>query len=233
MGIPTSGIGGEVSQNGQQSRKSVSDQTTDQLVAGDFPSTDKFEGPGKISAYDLITINRIAMILHGHPEGAIGLDIQRQKAHGTDWKQIVSRGYDSKPIKFELLLFKDMLTGTDWLLKYAEKIHDLVMPKKIDARNAVELYHPWLGLDGFSQVVITHRGVPKYLGKQMWTVSIEAEDIRAVNKDKTTRKITPAGGIVSNGNALGGSNTTPYGNQSIDPETQQSVDPAQGLVSQP
>lgn len=170
-------------------------------ASGSYPSTTRFEKG--LSPYDLIVIERIAMPLAQPPEGGTEQEVDKQKGSGLDYESVIGKGYKAVPVKFVLLLFVDGLTGMDWIERYDAQIRDLLLPKKLDKRNAREVYHPCLSGDGISAVVITRRGAPKHVGKQMFHVDVEGIDLRNTKIGKTTKKMKQDSSLKSGGTALG------------------------------
>lgn len=174
-----------------------------------FPSTLTFGGPGVICEYDLIVLNRTALPLAGPPEGGTALDVDRQKAPGSDWAKIIGRGYDVVPMKFTLLLWRCVLTGMDWLQLYDDRVCDALMPRRLDKRNAVELYHPAYARENIHSIVVERKPVVKHVGKQFFHVEVEGIDIRRVSltsegKGKSASKAMKNDvGLQSKGTALG------------------------------
>ena len=172
-----------------------------ETASGSYPSTTRFDR--SLSPYDLIVIDRIAMPLAQPPEGGTEQEVDKQKGSGLDYESVVGKGYKAVPVKFVLLLFVDGLTGTDWIERYDSKIRDLLLPKKLDSRNAREIYHPCLSGDGISAVVITRRGSPKHVGKQIFHVDVEGIDLRVTRVGKTTKKMKQDSSLKSGGTVLG------------------------------
>ena len=175
-----------------------------------YPSTTSFD-PGIICPWDLICVNRVAIPISGSPEGGTKLDVDKQKPQGQDYAHVIGKGYEGEPVKFTLLLFFDVLSGTNWLAKYEQQVREILMPqKKLSKRNAVEVYHPAYAGDGIHSVVIERRGVPKHIGKQMWTVDVEGIDLRTTKIGSATKKMrTQDTKLIAKATALQQAGATP------------------------
>lgn len=69
-----------------------------------------YRGPSDLSQLDYITIaGQWKMpLVNGSLDAGTRLDSEMQKGKGTDYKRIIGMGYDTLPVKFDLLLFRDM-----------------------------------------------------------------------------------------------------------------------------
>lgn len=213
-----------------------------------YPRTDQFFGAGSTlaSSYDLIVIGGNSMPLAGSPDGGTTLEIDRQKGAGRDWETLRSKGYTAVPTRFTLMLFRDMLSGVDWLSIYDQVVRDLLMPRKIDKRNAISIYNPLLSGDGIVQFISEHRGTPKHVGRQIFHVEVQGIDLRFSKDQSAVGKVKPPPGLVSGPLALsqGGKNYQPTpqdvggGTAGVDynvadPNQLQSVTPAASFIGQP
>lgn len=146
---------------------------------------------GVPSNYDAIKIETIVLPLTlGTLRGGTKLDTEKRKTTGRDYPGYKSQGLDSEPVSFQLNLFVDLSSGKNWLREY-EKIRDRLMPRSLDARNAISVYHPSLAEDGITQIIVTHRPILAVAGVEKWTVDITGMDARFVkaNNGKATKTV--------------------------------------------
>lgn len=148
--------------------------------------------PNKLNVWDRITFygadtRGTTLPLASPPEGGVARDIDKKKSPGNDFARITDKGYDIVPIKIELLLWRDNWYGTDYLAEY-ERIRDQLMPKRLEARNAVSLYHPSLNAEGIQAILVSKRGNIIHQSKQMFRVSIEGYDVRNFVASRNTTK---------------------------------------------
>lgn len=149
----------------------------------------QFIGPWVISIWDAIVINRVALPLkHGSLDAGTKLEIDKKKAKGADFPRVVGRGYDARHTKFTLQLWLDVATKANWLGVYNAYVKDDLMPRALDKRFAVEVYHPALAAEGITSLVITERSIMKEVGKQIWEVQVEGIDTRYAVFDQTPSK---------------------------------------------
>lgn len=151
-------------------------------------SLPQFGVPGN---YDAIKIEGIVLPLTmGTLKGGTKLDTEKRKSTGRDYSGYKSQGLDSLPISFQLNLFVDATSGKSWLREY-EKIRDRLMPRNLDARNAIAVYHPSLAEDGITQMIVTERPILSVAGVEKWTVEITGYDARFVhnNNRHATKKV--------------------------------------------
>ena len=143
---------------------------------------------GVVGNYDGIKILGVLLpITLGSLSGGTKYDVEKRKATGTDFSKYKGQGLDTDPVSFQLNLFRDLASGKNWLRDY-EKIKAALMPRGLNARNAVSIYHPSLAEDDITQIVITSRGILKPTGPERWTVDIAGYDVRFVASGSGTSK---------------------------------------------
>ena len=164
--------------------------------AGFGPPEDPTQwAPNQLNVWDRITfyggdVRGVTLPLASPPEGGVARDIDKKKSPGNDFARITDKGYDIVPIKIELLLWRDNWRGQDYLAEY-EKIRDQLMPKRLEARNAVPIYHPSLNAEGVIAILVSKRGNLIHQGKQMFRVSLEGFDVRNFGNRNATRTAQP------------------------------------------
>lgn len=138
--------------------------------------------PFAITNYDGIIIeSTLIPIVMGSLRGGKTLIVEKRKAHGTDYSRYVSQGLDTLPVSFTLNLFRDYSQNPvkDWRAEY-EKIEERLMPRSLDARNAVRIYHPSLAGRGVTQIIPTKEPILQPVAPDRWTVDVEGLDVRFV-----------------------------------------------------
>jgi len=143
---------------------------------------------GVVGNYDGIKIASVLLpITMGSLKGGTKFDVEKRKATGSDFATYKGQGLDTEPVSFELNLFKDLVTGKNWLREY-ELVKNLLMPRKFEARNAIAIYHPSLAGDNITQIVVTHRGLLEPKGPERWTVQVSGYDVRFVGSNAAGAK---------------------------------------------
>lgn len=149
--------------------------------------------PFTIANYDGIILGGVLLpLLAGSLHGGLSLNVEHRKAKGTNFKKYVSQGLDQEPISFTLNLFIDRSKNLplDWRDEF-EKIESRLIPvKTLDARNAIDVYHPSLSGRGVRQIVTTKLGILQPVAVDRWTVDVAALDVRSVSN--TQGKATKA-----------------------------------------
>jgi len=138
--------------------------------------------PFAITNYDGILIEDVLLpIVKGSLRGGMMLDVEARKAKGTDYRRYVSQGVDTVPVGFTLNLFIDYSKDPpkDWRDEY-ERVEDRLMPRGLDARNAVRVSHPSYAGSGIQQFVPTKRGILQPVDVDRWVVDVEGYDVRFV-----------------------------------------------------
>ncbi len=162
---------------------------------GAVPSTTGGESqlqPFTIANYDGIILGGVLLpLLTGSLHGGLSLNVEQRKAKGTNFKKYVSQGLDQEPVSFTLNLFIDRSKNPplDWRDQF-EKIEDRLLPRPLDARNAIDTYHPSLSGRGVRQIVTTKLGILQPVAVDRWTVDVVALDVRSVSN--TQGKATKA-----------------------------------------
>lgn len=141
------------------------------------------QGPGTLSDIDQIVILGVALPLAEMPSGGIELSIDKKKSPGSDYHVLTGKGYEPRPIRIVLRLWRDLRSGIDWFEVYGQ-VHGALMPRAIDKRNAVSVYHPFLAMAGVNSIIVTKRGFPRHEGRQFFTLEIEGEDPNKVKFGK-------------------------------------------------
>lgn len=139
--------------------------------------------PFAITNYDGIVIESVLLpILQNSLRGGVSLFVEHRKAKGTDYAKYVSQGLDTLPVAFTLNLFRDYSQNPvrDWRAEY-EKIEERLMPRSLDARNAIRIYHPSFAGRGIQQIIPTKEPILQPVGVDRWTVDVEGLDVRFVN----------------------------------------------------
>lgn len=132
----------------------------------------------KVSNYDSVKIAGVLLpITMGSLQGGTKLDIQRAKSKGADFARYKSQGLDSFPVIFELSLFIDLYTGFNWIKEY-DKVKDKLIPRGLDKRNAIDIYHPSLAEDGILSIVPIEKPILRPVGVDRFTVVVQAMDTR-------------------------------------------------------
>ena len=148
--------------------------------------------PFTIANYDGIILGGVLLpLLAGSLHGGLSLNVEHRKAKGTNFKKYVSQGLDQEPVSFTLNLFIDRSKSPplDWRDEF-EKIEDRLIPRPLDARNAIDVYHPSLSGRGVRQIVTTKIGILQPVAVDRWTVDVSALDVRSVSN--TQGKATKA-----------------------------------------
>lgn len=138
--------------------------------------------PFAIANYDSVVIEDVVLpIMHGSLRGGLVLDVEGRKAKGNDFKRYVSQGLDTIPVGFTLNLFRDSSKNPvkDWRVEY-EKIEDRLMPRQLDPRNAIRIYHPSFAGRGITQIIPTKEPILQPVAVDRWTVEVEGFDVRFV-----------------------------------------------------
>lgn len=135
---------------------------------------------GVVGNYDGIKILSVLLpITLGSLNGGTKYDVEKRKATGSDYAKYKGQGLDTEPVSFQLNLFRDLASGKSWLREY-QKVKSALMPRGLNARNAISIYHPSLAEDDITQIVVTHRGILKPTGPERWTVDVTGYDVRFV-----------------------------------------------------
>lgn len=184
-----------------------------------YPDLSIWDGPGssRISPYDLIVFNGIAMPLVKLKSGT-RLEIDKHKGRGHDWQTLISKGYMAVETHITIALFVDTISGMDWMSRYDIQVRDMLMPRRIDLRDAIKVFNPLLSGDGISQILMESRGLPEHVGKQIFHVDLVGWDIRFASQQKNgnvVKKTRPAPGLRAQPNAL--RNAVEAGNNSAAP----------------
>ena len=149
--------------------------------------------PFTIANYDGIILGGVLLpLLAGSLRGGLSLNVEHRKAKGSNFKKYVSQGLDQEPIGFTLNLFIDRSKNPplDWRDEF-ERIESRLIPvKTLDARNAIDVYHPSLSGRGVRQIVTTKLGILQPIAVDRWTVEVSALDVRSVSN--TQGKATKA-----------------------------------------
>lgn len=138
--------------------------------------------PFAIANYDGVIIEDVLLpILRGTLRGGKLLSVEHRKAKGSDYAKYTSQGLDTMPVGFTLNLFRDVTKTPvkDWRAEY-EKVEDRLMPRSLDARNAVKIYHPSLAGLGIQQIIPTKQPILQPVDVDRWTVDVEGLDVRFV-----------------------------------------------------
>jgi len=142
---------------------------------------------GVVGNYDGIKIlGELLPLTMGSLKGGTKYDVEKRKSSGADFAKYKGQGLDTDPVSFQLNLFVDLVSGKNWLRVY-EKVKDALQPKKLDAKNAIAIYHPSLAEDNITKIVVTHRGILQPTGPERWTVDVTGYDVRFVGKHKGSK----------------------------------------------
>lgn len=139
--------------------------------------------PFALTNYDSVVIEGVVLpIMKGSLRGGVTLAVEGRKSAGTDFKRYVSQGLDTTPVGFTLNLFIDYSQDPprDYRAEY-EKVEPRLVPKGLDARNAVKVYNPSLAGRGVTQMIPTRQGLLQPVDVDRWTVDVEGMDVRFVN----------------------------------------------------
>jgi hypothetical protein len=148
--------------------------------------------PFTIANYDGIILGGLLLpLLTGSLRAGLSLNVEHRKAKGANFKKYVSQGLDQEPVSFTLNLFIDRSKNPplDWRDLF-EAVEDRLIPKPLDARNAIDVYHPSLAGRGIRQIVTTKLGILQPVAVDRWTVDVSALDVRSVSN--TQGKATKA-----------------------------------------
>ena len=162
---------------------------------GAFPSTSGSESqlqPFTIANYDGIILGGVLLpLLAGSLRGGLKLDVEQRKAKGTNFRKYTSQGLDQEPVSFTLNLFIDRSKNPplDWRDEF-ERVEDRLIPRPLDARNAIDVYHPSYAGRGIKQIVTIALGILQPVAVDRWTVEVSALDVRSVSN--TQGKATKA-----------------------------------------
>lgn len=137
---------------------------------------------GVIANWDGVKINGVLIpIVKGSLRGGTSLTMNSKQAAGADFTKYVSQGRVTMPVQFTMNLFIDYSKkpAKNWLREY-EKIESLLVPKSIDARNALNIYHPSLAGKGVSQVIPVADPILVPVDVDRWTCEFSGIDVRFI-----------------------------------------------------
>lgn len=173
---------------------------------GAFPSASGSESqlqPFTIANYDGIILGGVLLpLLAGSLRGGLKLDVEQRKAKGTNFRKYTSQGLDQEPVSFTINLFIDRSKNPplDWRDEF-EKIEDRLIPRPLDARNAIDVYHPSYAGRGIKQIVTIALGILQPVAVDRWTVEVSALDVRSVSntQGKATKAVVAQDSIHTSG----------------------------------
>lgn len=173
---------------------------------GALPSTtagDSQLQPYTIANYDgVVLVGTLIPIVTGSLHGGLSLSVEQRKAKGTNFKKYVSQGLDQEPVSFTLNLFIDRSKNPplDWRDEF-EKVEPRLIPRPLDVRNAIPIYHPSLAGRGIVQIVTTKLGILQPVAVDRWTVDVVALDVRSVSntQGKATKAVVAQDGLRTSG----------------------------------
>jgi hypothetical protein len=149
--------------------------------------------PFTIANYDGIIIGGVLLpLVTGSLRGGLSLNVEHRKAKGTNFKRYTSQGLDQEPVSFTLNLFIDRSKSPplDWRDEFERVESRLIPVKTLDARNAIDVYHPSYAGRGINAIVTTKLGILQPVAVDRWTVDVSALDVRSVSN--TQGKATKA-----------------------------------------
>ncbi len=177
-------------------------------------ATDGVSGYGQVANYDKVRLAGVDIpIITGTLRGGTSLFVEHRKVKGADFAKYTSQGKDVLPIGFTLHLFIDYSKNPplDWKRAF-EKIESRLIPRDIDLRNAIDIYHPSYAAKGIHKVIPTADPVLNPVGVDRWTYDFQGIDARFIGQRETgaSKAIvnqadirTTGKGAVTNGNIQG------------------------------
>ena len=156
-------------------------------AAGTWPANLTGPAPGRLGPLDQISIAGVLLPLAEMPRTGLKLDVDAKKAPGGDYKSYTSKGLEQEDIEIKLLLFRDLLTGTDWWEEWY-KVSPLFPARKLDKRNGVSVYHPSLYEIGTTSILFTARSNIQRQSAQFFTVTLKGLDVRRIKTGGASKK---------------------------------------------
>lgn len=156
-------------------------------AAGTWPANLTGPAPGRLGPLDQISIAGVLLPLAEMPRTGLKLDVDAKKAPGGDYKSYTSKGLEQEDIEIKLLLFRDLLTGTDWWEEWY-KVSPLFPARKLDKRNGVSVYHPSLYEIGTTSILFTARSDIQRQSTQFFTVTLKGLDVRRIKTGGASKK---------------------------------------------
>lgn len=148
-----------------------------------YPNVDVQTQYGQISNYDSVKIASVVLpIVKGSIRGGTQLQMEKRKATGRDYASWKSQGLDSIDPGCTLYLFIDYSKNPpkDYRREF-EKIERLLVPKQLDARNAITVFHPCWAARGITQIVPTKNPILVPVAEDVWTYEFEGKDVRFIH----------------------------------------------------